>query len=428
MRIELKDILTEEFLNQFQDSFAFATGFGVVFVDLDGNHIGEGSNFSKFCAEINKTKEGACYCAQTNRKAIDIAIKTKKSSIYVCHAGLINIEIPLTYDGEYIGAITAGQVLCSDMDDYPRDTKSDSMPWLKTEEAAEYFKNIKVLTRQQIEATATSLENFTNYIIQNTMYNKLQEKLNHEHQKNLEYERKQIEMEHQLKLAELDALQKQVTPHFVFNVINSISRLISMKEYPVAIDMLDSFAQMLRYSLSNVSSEITLEQELNYIKNYLAIQKTRFSERIEYEITADKEVLSFKIPYFSLQPLVENAIEHGLLPLSGGGKVMVTCKLHNEHFLIDISDNGIGIDDIKIKDIRNSLNTNKNTQPNNHIGLYNCYRRFKLMYGDDVEFSIVSEHRNGTGVFICVPCEAFHACSENTNSLKLNSRLHKSPV
>ncbi len=403
MKIELKDILTEEFLNQFQDSFAYATGFGVVFVDLDGNHIGEGSNFSKFCAEINKTKEGASYCAQTNRNAIDIAIKSKRSSIYVCHAGLINIEIPLTFDGEYIGAITAGQVLCSDMDDYPKDVKSDSMPWLKTEEAAEYFKNIKILTRQQIDATATALENFTNYIIQNTMYNKLQEKLNQEHQKNLEYERKQIEMEHQLKLAELDALQKQVTPHFVFNVISSISRLISMKEYPVAIDMLDSFAQMLRYSLSNVSSEITLEQELNYIKNYLTIQKNRFSERVEYEIISDKEVLSFNIPYFSLQPLVENAIEHGLLPLSNGGKVIVTCKSFKKHFTIEISDNGIGIDSIKIEDIKNSLITNQNTQHNNHIGLYNCYRRFKLMYGEDVEFSIASKPGHGTSIFISIP-------------------------
>ncbi|HAE92150.1 MAG TPA: hypothetical protein DCG60_05820, partial [Tissierella sp.] len=185
MDIKLTDILTEDFLEKFQDSFAFATGFGVVFVDLDGNHIGEGSNFSKFCSAINKTKEGASYCALTNRKAIDLAIKTKKPSIYICHAGLINIEIPLTYGGEYIGAITAGQVLCSDMDIYPKDSDFKLLPWLHTEEAAEYFRNIKVLTRQEIEATAVSLENIANYIIQNTMYNKLQEKLAKERQKTL---------------------------------------------------------------------------------------------------------------------------------------------------------------------------------------------------------------------------------------------------
>ncbi|WP_313758587.1 PocR ligand-binding domain-containing protein [Tissierella sp.] len=402
MDIKLTDILTEDFLEKFQDSFAFATGFGVVFVDLDGNHIGEGSNFSKFCSAINKTKEGASYCALTNRKAIDLAIKTKKPSIYICHAGLINIEIPLTYGGEYIGAITAGQVLCSDMDIYPKDSDFKLLPWLHTEEAAEYFRNIKVLTRQEIEATAVSLENIANYIIQNTMYNKLQEKLAKERQKTLEYEKKQIEMEHQLKLAELEALQKQVTPHFIFNVVSSISRLISMEEYTSASNMLDSFSQMLRYSLSDISSQITLEQELNYIQNYLVIQKNRFCERIEYEIITDSEILSLIIPYFSLQPLVENAIEHGLLPLEKGGKLKLNFSTTPSHYCIEIFDNGIGMNDKKLNEVKKILQSGKDTTSTNHIGLKNCYRRFKLMYGENSTFNIESRPNKGTRIYITI--------------------------
>jgi len=211
--MELRDILTDEFKEQFQDSFAHTTGFGVVFVDLDGNHIGEGSNFTPFCAEINKTAEGAEYCSKTNRNAIEIAIATNKPCIYVCHAGLINIEVPVKYNGEYIGAFTAGQVLCSDMDSYPKDDEPTTMAWLETEEATEYFKKIKVLTRQQIESTAKALENITNYIIQNLMYSKLQESLIEEQNKAIAFDKAKAEMEHALKLAELDALQKQVTPH-----------------------------------------------------------------------------------------------------------------------------------------------------------------------------------------------------------------------
>jgi two-component system LytT family sensor kinase len=402
MDIKLTDILTEEFLEKFQDSFAFATGFGVVFVDLDGNHIGEGSNFSKFCSAINKTEEGASYCALTNRKAINLAIKTKKASIYVCHAGLINIEIPLTYEGEYIGAITAGQVLCSDMDTYPKDTEFKPLPWLDTEEAAEYFSNIKILTRQEIEATAVSLENIANYIIQNTMYNKLQEKLAEERQKTLEYEKKQIEMEHHLKLAELDALQKQVTPHFIFNVISSISRLISMEEYSSASNMLNSFSQMLRYSLSNIRSKITLEQELNYIQNYLVIQKNRFSERIDYEIMADNEILSLMIPYFSLQPLIENAIEHGLLPLENGGKLKLNFSTTSSDYCIEIIDNGIGMNYKKLEEVKKILQIDRDTCSTNHIGLKNCYRRFKLMYGENATFNIDSKPNEGTRIYITI--------------------------
>ena len=400
MKISLEDILTEEFLNKFQDSFAYATGFGVVFVDLNGNHIGSGSNFSKFCAEINKTNEGAKFCANTNKKAIDLAIKSGKPSIYVCHAGLVNIEIPIDYDGEYIGAITAGQVLCSDITCYPKDDKLSEFPWLKTDEAMEYFSNIKVLTKKQIEATALSLENFANYIIQNNMYHKLQENLYKEKQKTLEYEKKQIEMEHQLKLSELDALQKQSTPHFMFNVLNSISRLISMKNYDRALNILGSFTQMLRYSLSNISSEITLKEELTYIKNYLEIQTNRFSDRIHYEICAEEETLDLKIPYFSLQPLVENAIEHGLFPTINEGKVEVSCTSLDKVYKIQISDNGIGFDKEKLKEVKNKVLSNAYKKSNKHIGIYNCYRRFRLMYGDSFEFFIESTSYKGTNITI----------------------------
>lgn len=400
MKTILEDILTLEFLNTFQESFAYATGFGVVFVDLDGNHIGEGSNFSKYCAAINNTKEGAIYCAHTNKKAIELAIKTKKPSIYVCHAGLVNIEIPLTYEGEFIGAITAGQVLCSDITDYPKDEVLIEIPWLKTNEAINYFKNIKVLTKKQIEATAISLENLTNYIIQNTMYNKLQERLYKEQQLNLEYERKQLEMEHQLKLSELDALQKQSTPHFMFNVLNSISRLISMKNYSRALLILDSFTQMLRYNLYNITSDITLEEELRYITNYLEIQKNRFSDRIDYEVNVEEISLYLKIPYFSLQPFVENSIEHGLLPLSNGGKIIINCTKLDNVYKIEIKDNGIGFDTKKLEQVKTMIFGTTYKKQNKHIGIYNCYRRFKLMYEDNFEFNIESAPHKGSSILI----------------------------
>lgn len=400
MKVSLREILTEEFIERFQDSFAFATGFGVVFVDLDGNHIGEGSNFSRFCQEINSTKEGAAYCASTNRKAIEIATKTDKPSIYICHAGLVNIEIPLTYEGEYIGAVTAGQVLCSDDDIYPKDSEISTFPWMATDEAKEYFKNIKTLTSQQIEATAISLENVANYIIQTAMYNKLQERLIEEQSKTLEYEKRQMEMEHQLKLAELDALQKQVTPHFIFNVISSISRLISMGKHDSAKNMLDSFSQMLRYSLSDINSTITLGQEINYIENYLKIQKHRFSDRLEYEIIVQDDLAEINIPYFSLQPLVENAIEHGLLPLEYGGLLKVICYKKDGHILIDITDDGVGIRVDKLKKMRDMVDKEHSFSGETHVGMRNCYRRLKLMFGDRLDFSIESALDFGTKVSI----------------------------
>ena len=394
--IELRDIVTEAFQSEIQDAFAYATGFGVVFVDRAGRHIGKGSNFCRFCTAINENPETRKFCELSNRKAIALALKKEIPSIYVCHAGLINIEIPLIHDGIYLGAITAGQVFCDEMDYYPKDSVTESKDWISKSEYGEYLKEIKVLTRQQIEATTTALRNISGYIMQTVAYGKTQQEL-------LLYEKRQIELEHQLKLAELDALQKQVTPHFIFNVINSVSRLIAMREYDTAGEILTSFAQMMRYTLSDIRSSVSLRQELEYIRHYLAIQQIRFGERIHYRIECDSKTEQMEIPFFSLQPLVENSIEHGLLKLEKGGELTLECVCGNECCDIVLTDNGVGIAPEKLAEIKSSLQCPQFSKPGKHVGLYNSYHRLKHLYQENFIFTIESDTNKGTVVRIRTP-------------------------
>ncbi len=171
-----------------------------------------------------------------------------------------------------------------------------------------------------------------------------------------------------------------------------------MKNYDLAKNMLDLFSGMLRYSLSNIKSKITLFQELKYIKAYLNIQKIRFSNRINYNITYDEEMLMFEIPYFSLQPLVENAIEHGLLPLENGGVLELTCTSDEKMFVIEIKDNGIGMTKEQLAYVQNNF---KYADANNeNVGLHNSCRRFKLMFGDRLNYRLDSELGIGTSIII----------------------------
>ena len=140
----------------------------------------------------------------------------------------------------------------------PQDFHSNVSEWLSDEKLAEYYKKIKTLTAQKIEAVATALANISNYILQNFAYRQAQEKF-------LLYEKKQAELENQLKDAQLNMLQKQVTPHFIFNVINSASRMVALEQYDKAEKMLNSFAGMMRYNLRNLKTYVTIEQELDYI-------------------------------------------------------------------------------------------------------------------------------------------------------------------
>lgn len=400
MSINLRDIVTEEFQKEIQDSFALATGFGVVFVDTEGNHIGEGGNFTRFCKAINERAIGSEYCAHTNRQAIALAIASNQPSIYICHAGLVNIEIPLVFEGQHVGAITAGQVRTHDPDCYPQDPVPCAENWMDDPELVEFYQEIEILSKEQIEATTTALGNLTNYIIQRYAFAKMQEELFNRRNELLAYQKKQLEIEHQLMVARFDALQKQVTPHFVFNVIDSVSRLIYLQEYQTAQEMLISFSKMMRYSLSNLQSTVSLRQELDFITHYLSIQKIRFHERIEYEIHCEEELEQLNVPFFSLQPVVENSIEHGLLPVSSGGRVRIRCTAENDAYCICVADNGSGLDEERLTKIREESFVTTPSQNGGHVGLYNVYNRFKLMYGEAASVEISGGPKKGVCVEI----------------------------
>lgn len=397
--LNLRDIITETFQDEIQSSFSLATGFGVVFTDAEGKHIGPGGNFCRFCDRINETEEGAHYCAMSNKHAIEIAMETKKPCIYICHAGLVNIEIPLIFDGKCVGAITAGQVLCTEENSYPKDEIASELNWLKDPVLAADYQDIIVMDCRQIEAATTALSTITNYIIQSVAYTQMQEKLARRTEELLKAENRRIELEKQLNLAQLDALQKQVTPHFIFNVINSVSRLLSLKEYDTAEEMLNSFAQMMRYSLADLKSSVTLRQELEYIRNYLAIQNIRFGDRIRYEITCDEALKDRYIPFFSLQPLVENSIEHGLLCKAGGGKLLLSCRRKDFGDEIVIEDNGVGIVQGELQVLVQRLYGTAPEQTE-HVGLYNCYKRLHLMFGERLSFQLESQKEVGTKITI----------------------------
>ena len=111
-------------------------------------------------------------------------------------------------------------------------------------------------------------------------------------------------------------------------------------------------------------------------------------------------ILELQIPYFSLQPLVENAIEHGLLPLENGGKLRLICSETDDVYAIDIIDNGVGMSEEKLKTIKQMLKEDTTMSASSHIGLKNCYRRFKLMYGEKVSYTLNSTENLGTSLNI----------------------------
>lgn len=203
---------------------------------------------------------------------------------------------------------------------------------------------------------------------------------------------------------ELQLLQAQINPHFLYNTLDTIVWLVEAEKSELAVDMLTNLSVFFRTILSKGKDIIRLEEEIRYTKSYLDIQQIRYQDILEYDINLPSELNNLLIPKLSLQPLVENALYHGVKEKRGKSKIKISCtKCEDDIFLI-VSDNGIGIKKEKLKSILNSLKSyhmEKSEQVG--FGLLAVNERIKLYFGKNYGVSISSKYGIGTvaKVHIC---------------------------
>lgn len=193
--------------------------------------------------------------------------------------------------------------------------------------------------------------------------------------------------------AELHALQAQINPHFLFNAINTIVSLIRTNQEK-ARETLIYLSDYFRRNMNNDKDLILLEEELNHVNAYLKIEKARFEDRLE--LTINNEVsLPLYVPPLIIQPIVENAVKHGILNNKNGGKIKIDLYLKNNSLNIIISDNGIGISNSDLLNIK-AFNSNS-------VGLNNVYKRLKTLFHEKASLEIISNINEGTTVKIKMP-------------------------
>lgn len=186
--------------------------------------------------------------------------------------------------------------------------------------------------------------------------------------------------------AELKALQTQINPHFLFNALNAITSFIRIDPNK-ARELIINLASYLRYNLELNSEFIDIKKELKQVKDYIEIEKARFGNKLN--IVYDIDDVDMEIPSLTIQPLVENAIIHGILKDKGAGTVKIIVKDNGEKVKISIIDSGIGISEEVIRNIYNDA------VPKNKIGLYNVHLRIKLIYGEGL---IIKRLEKGTKI------------------------------
>lgn len=200
---------------------------------------------------------------------------------------------------------------------------------------------------------------------------------------------------------ELNQLQNQINPHFIYNTLESIHMMAEINDDIETSKMAEYFGSIIRYGINRKVNIVSLEEEINIIKNYIYLQKIRFDQLFTIENSIPEELLECKIIKMIIQPLIENSIYHGLSECDSNGKIIIQGIRFENNLLITISDNGIGISDSKLLLLNDYINDKNNSFSS--IGLRNINRRIKLNYGEDYGLEIFSVLEKGTSVVITLP-------------------------
>ena len=234
------------------------------------------------------------------------------------------------------------------------------------------------------------------------LYYLISEKVNEEmYSKNLKME------------AELHALQNQINPHFLYNTLEVIRGRALVQNAQDIADMTEALATIFRYNINRPGDVATLQEEIDNVRNYMLIQNCRFGDRFRFETEiedVEDGILTHVLPVLTLQPLVENAIYHGINERIGGGRIRLKAYLTQRDLLIIISDNGKGMDDVTLQEIHRKLvgaseglQVEKKTGRGTGIALTNVNQRIKFYFGKEYGLDVKSTLGIGTTITITIP-------------------------
>lgn len=221
--------------------------------------------------------------------------------------------------------------------------------------------------------------------------------------------RRNAEEQEQKRKSELLALQNQITPHFLYNTLDSIIWMAEGQQYSNVVTTVAALARLLRLSVSRGDEFISIHDEIEHIQNYLTIQKLRYRDKLSYAIDVDESIMRLRTPKVILQPLVENAIYHGIKNKEGGGRVMITGGLRADEVILSVIDDGVGMDEERARTLLDpsaegapdcARRERRSHAPRKRarVGVRNVHERIQLYFG--ARYGLSFRRNNGSGTIV----------------------------
>ena len=357
-------------------------------IDTDGNILLEfnpSPDFCKFICQEDETRICSDYISR---------LEPGRGERFICRHGLTNILLPVDINDQTIGYMVGAQVYSTDSEyqkylidimDIAKDKK------LEPEVIAKSISAIKTIEENKIDIH----EQICNHITQNIGYDFSQNL----HTTDKAIARLSIEKEMlEKKIINLEAknMSLVINPHFLFNTLNSIARIAYFEKSHTTEELIYCLSDLLRYNLKQDDELHTIGAEMDNIEKYLYIQKVRYKNRLEYEIDIPDQIKPHRIPNMIIQPIVENALIHGITPKRDGGKIKIYAEKYKNDIKISVMDNGNGFP----KEVIQSLQQSENKLG---IGFRSTDKRLKRYFGEDYGLNIAKSDFSGSTVTIMIP-------------------------
>lgn len=313
---------------------------------------------------------------------------------FLCRHGLENMLVPIEFDGQVAGYIVGAQVYSADQEYRKYLIDIAALVGQRRLEPATIAKSIAAL--KSVEETKIAIhQQICSYIARNIAYD-LIDNVNHTNTvvTQLSIEKELLEK----KIIDLEAknMSLVINPHFLFNTLNLIARVAYFEKSHTTEELIYCLSDLLRYNLKQDDELHTIGAETDNIEKYLHIQKVRFKSRLEYEIDIDDSFKSYRIPNMILQPIVENALIHGITPKRDGGKIKVYAEKHRYDIHISVMDNGKGFS-------AESLQKLYQADSKQGIGFRSADKRLKRFFGGSYGLSVAKSDYNGSIVTVRLP-------------------------
>ena len=396
--LDIRNLGDVTVLQRIQDTFAKAMGVAAVTVDRSGTPITRESNFQPICRMIRSTPAGLARCMKSDAQGGLAAYGSVKPEAYVCLGGLVDVAAPITIEGEYIGCILCGQVVLTEdrenfIKDIVRRNVALGLPYKQVLAAAEQIPSIP---KDRLDAAVEMLMLMANHIIEIGMTNLTQTRL-------LKEAEEKAAAQAALQNAQLRALQSQINPHFLFNSLTLVGYTALDEDAPRTEEIAYTLSELLRYSLRNTATMVALREEVEMVGRYLAIQQMHFGERLQTRVRIDPALHDLRLPCMLLQPLVENAIVHGVESVTRCVTVELNASRENDAVLLEIADDGPGVDAGIVQGLNANTPLIHSHRKRPSLGLQSVVRRLAEVYGERFKFKVESSPGEGFRIMLFLP-------------------------